>query len=152
MDNAQTTAAKEGSTLNQATDDVAQQDDWQIHVAKLIAYSQQIKDDYKAQTQLTQQIAQAEWRLSARSLALLIILLCCFASGLILLWCALLSVIGLGVYELTDSLWLSLTTAILLQIAALVWVWRSANYLASKIGFAKTMNSLKQLFGGANAN
>lgn len=146
MNNPQTTATKDGDAQNQTAQDASQKEDWQDHIAKLLAYSEQIKDDYKTQGKLTKQLAKAEWHLSLRSLALITILLGCFASGLILLWIVLLGAIGFGVYELFASVWLSIATATLLQVIGLIWLWKSAIYLSKKIGFSKTLRSLKQLF------
>lgn len=90
MSSSQTTATTDGNAQNQTTDDPSQKDDWQDHIAKIIEYSDQLKEDYKTQGKLTHQLAKAEWKLSLRSMALITIFLGCFASGLILLWAGLL--------------------------------------------------------------
>ena len=115
-------------------------DDWQDHVAKLADYAAQLKDDYHQQGKLTHQLAIAEWKLSPRS-----ILLGCFASGLVLLWVGFLGIVGFATFDLFSSIWLSIAVVISLQILCLVWLWRNAVYLSKKIGFTKTLNSLRQL-------
>ncbi len=120
-------------------------DDWQDHVAKLADYAAQLKDDYHQQGKLTHQLAIAEWKLSLRSLALITILLGCFASGLVLLWVGFLGIVGFATFDLFSSIWLSIAMVISLQILCLVWLWRNAVSLSKKIGFTKTLNSLRQL-------
>ena len=120
-------------------------DDWQDHVAKLADYAAQLKDDYYQQGKLTHQLATAEWKLSLRSLALITILLGCFASGLVLLWVGFLGIVGFATFDLFSSIWLSIAVVISLQILCLVWLWRNAVSLSKKIGFTKTLNSLRQL-------
>lgn len=120
-------------------------DDWQDHVAKLADYAAQLKNDYYQQGKLTHQLATAEWKLSLRSLALITILLGCFASGLVLLWVGFLGIVGFATFDLFSSIWLSIAVVISLQILCLVWLWRNAVYLSKKIGFTKTLNSLRQL-------
>ncbi|ATG76564.1 hypothetical protein P4S65_07265 [Pseudoalteromonas sp. B131b] len=145
MNNPQTTATKDGNAQNQATEQPSQKDDWQDHIAKLLEYSKQLKDDYQTQGEITHQLAKAEWRLSLRALALITIFLGCFASGLVLLWAGFLGAVGYGVYDLFGSVWLSIVTATSLQVACLVWLWKNTVYLSNKIGFSKTLKSLKQL-------
>jgi hypothetical protein len=145
MDNPQTATSKDGNAQSQATGQQTPEDDWQQHIAKLLAYSGELKDDYKTQAKLTQQVARAEWRLSLRSLALISIFLVCFASGLVLLWAGFLGAIGYALYDLFASVWLSIATVILLQITCLIWLWKNTRYLSNKIGFAKTLRSVKQL-------
>ncbi|GAA78851.1 hypothetical protein WNY97_02445 [Pseudoalteromonas fuliginea] len=145
MNNPQTTATKDGNAQNQATEQPSQKDDWQDHIAKILEYSKQLKDDYQTQGEITHQLAKAEWRLSLRSLALITIFLGCFASGLVLLWAGFLGAVGYGVYDLFGSVWLSIATATSLQVACLVWLWKNTVYLSNKIGFSKTLKSLKQL-------
>ncbi|MDN3484856.1 hypothetical protein QL989_05785 [Pseudoalteromonas sp. APC 3224] len=136
------------SSESQATDSqssATNADDWQDHVAKLADYAAQLKDDYHQQGKLTHQLAIAEWKLSLRSLALITILLGCFASGLVLLWVGFLGIVGFATFDLFSSIWLSITVVISLQTLCLIWLWRNAVYLSKKIGFTKTLNSLKQL-------
>lgn len=118
---------------------------WQEHLAKLSDYSQQIYHDYKAQSGLCKNIAQAEWRLSTRSLALIVILLVSFAGGLVLLWAGLLATLGLAVFAFSESVWLTAALLIGLQLLCLVWIWKNIGYISSKIGFSKTSRSIKQL-------
>jgi len=147
MNSSNTEAArKDEAAQNQTTDEQSQRDDWQDHIAKIIEYSKQLKEDYHTQGKITHQLAKAEWKLSLRSMALITIFLGCFASGLILLWAGLLGAIGYGMYDLFGSVWLSIATAALAQIICLVWLWRNTVYLSNKIGFSKTIKSLKQLF------
>lgn len=147
MNSSNTEAArKDEAAQNQTTDEQSQKDDWQDHIAKIIEYSKQLKEDYHTQGKITHQLAKAEWKLSLRSMALITIFLGCFASGLILLWAGLLGAIGYGMYDLFGSVWLSIATAALAQIICLVWLWRNTVYLGNKIGFSKTIKSLKQLF------
>ena len=146
MNNPQTTATKDGNAQDQTTEQHSQKDDWQDHVAMLLESSKQLKDDYRTQGKITHQLAKAEWRLSLRSLALITIFLGCFASGLVLLWAGFLGAVGYGVYDVFGSVWLSIATATLLQVACLIWLWKNTVYLSNKIGFGKTLKSLKQLF------
>jgi len=147
MNSSQTAAArKDEAAQNQTTDEQSQKDDWQDHIAKIIEYSKQLKEDYHTQGKITHQLAKAEWRLSLRSMALITIFLGCFASGLILLWAGLLGALGFGMYDLFGSVWLSIATAALAQVICLVWLWKNTVYLSNKIGFSKTIKSLKQLF------
>jgi len=147
MNSSNTEAArKDEAAQNQTTDEQSQKDHWQDHIAKIIEYSKQLKEDYHTQGKITHQLAKAEWKLSLRSMALITIFLGCFASGLILLWAGLLGAIGYGMYDLFGSVWLSIATAALAQIICLVWLWRNTVYLSNKIGFSKTIKSLKQLF------
>lgn len=143
MQNLHSTSSESQSTDSQSSAKHA--DDWQDHVAKLADYAAQLKDDYHQQGKLTHQLAIAEWKLSLRSLALITILLGCFASGLVLLWVGLLGIVGFATFDLFSSIWLSITVVISLQILCLIWLWRNAVYLSKKIGFTKTLNSLKQL-------
>lgn len=143
MQNLHSTSSESQSTDSQSSAKHA--DDWQDHVAKLADYAAQLKDDYHQQGKLTHQLAIAEWKLSLRSLALITILLGCFASGLVLLWVGFLGIVGFTTFDLFSSIWLSITVVISLQILCLIWLWRNAVYLSKKIGFTKTLNSLKQL-------
>ncbi|TMP55863.1 hypothetical protein [Pseudoalteromonas sp. S1612] len=143
MQNLHSTSSESQSTDSQSSAKHA--DDWQDHIAKLADYAAQLKDDYHQQGKLTQQLAIAEWKLSLRSLALITILLGCFASGLVLLWVGFLGIVGFATFDLFSSIWLSITVVISLQILCLIWLWRNAVYLSKKIGFTKTLNSLKQL-------
>lgn len=83
MENFHSSTTKDGTAQNQTTDQQYQKDDWQDHIAKLLTYSKQLKDDYHTQGKITHQLAKAEWRLSLRSLALISIFLGCFASGFV---------------------------------------------------------------------
>jgi len=144
MQNLHSTSSESQSTDSQSSAKHA--DDWQDHIAKLADYAAQLKDDYHQQGKLTHQLAIAEWKLSLRSLALITILLGCFASGLVLLWVGFLGIVGFATFDLFSSIWLGITVVISLQILCLIWLWRNAVYLSKKIGFTKTLNSLKQLF------
>lgn len=143
MQNLHSKSSESQSTDSQSSAKHA--DDWQDHIAKLADYAAQLKDDYHQQGKLTHQLAIAEWKLSLRSLALITILLGCFASGLVLLWVGFLGIVGFATFDLFSSIWLSITVVISLQILCLIWLWRNAVYLSKKIGFTKTLNSLKQL-------
>lgn len=146
MNNAQKSTAKDGNAQNQTTDQSSPKDNWQDHIAKVLDYTEQLKDDYKTQGALSHQLAKAEWHLSLRSLVLITIFLGCFASGLVLLWAGFLSMIGYAVFNLFGSIWLSILTAMLLQVACLIGLWKNTVYLSKKIGFSKTFQSLKLLF------
>lgn len=144
MQNLHSTASESQATNSQSSG-ATQTDDWQDHAAKLADYAAQLKDDYHQQGKLTHQLAIAEWKLSLRSLALITILLGCFASGLVLLWVGFLGIVGYATFNLFNSIWLSIGAVICLQILCLIWLWRNTIYLSNKIGFTKTFNSLKQL-------
>jgi hypothetical protein len=130
MQNLHSTSSESQSTDSQSSAKHA--DDWQDHVAKLADYAAQLKDDYHQQGKLTHQIAIAEWKLSLRSLALITILLGCFASGLVLLWVGFLGIVGFATFDLFSSIWLSITVVISLQILCLIWLLRNAVYLSKK--------------------
>lgn len=144
MQNSHSTSSETRHTDPQSSASV-HTDDWRDHAAKLADYAAQLKDDFHQQGKLTHQLAIAEWKLSLRSLALITIMLGCFASGLVLLWVGFLSIIGYATFDLFNSVWLSIAVVISLQILCLVWLWRNAVYLSNKIGFSKTLNSIKQL-------
>jgi len=146
MNSPQTAAYKDEAARDQTTNEQSQMDDWQEHIAKIGEYTKQLKEDYHIQGKITHQLAKAEWRLSLRSMALISIFLGCFASGLVLLWAGLLGALGYGMYDLFGSVWLSIATAAIAQIICLVWLWKNTVYLSNKIGFSKTVKSLKQLF------
>ena len=128
-----------------ATDQKSNADQWQDHLAKLSDYSKQLYVDYRKQAGICKELAAAEWRLSTRSLALTIIMLVCFAGGLVLLWAGLLATIGIGIFTLSQSLILSAISLIALQLLCLVWLWKNIGYVSSKIGFDKSVRSFKQL-------
>lgn len=120
-------------------------DQWQDHLAKLAEYGEQIYQDYRQQAGICKQVAAAEWRLSTRSLALTIILLVSFAGGLVLLWAGLLATIGLGIFAVSQSIWLTAISLITMQLLCLAWLWKNIDHISSKIGFDKTSRSIKQL-------
>ena len=128
-----------------ATDQKSNADQWQDHLAKLSDYSKQLYVDYRKQAGICKELAAAEWRLSTRSLALTIIMLVCFAGGLVLLWAGLLATIGIGIFTLSQSLILSAISLIALQLLCLAWLWKNIGYVSSKIGFDKSVRSFKQL-------
>ena len=128
-----------------ATDQKSNADQWQDHLAKLSDYSKQLYVDYRKQAGICKELAAAEWRLSTRSLALTIIMLVCFAGGLVLLWAGLLATIGIAIFTLSQSLILSAISLIALQLLCLAWLWKNIGYVSSKIGFDKSVRSFKQL-------
>lgn len=137
------------STDEKTQDATAQQmnaDQWQDHLAKLSDYGKQLYIDYRKQTGTCKQLAAAEWRLSTRSLALTIILLVCFAGGLVLLWAGLLATVGIAIFSFSQSLWLAAISLIALQLLCLAWLWKNIGYVSSKIGFDHTLKSVRQLF------
>ncbi|HCV01221.1 hypothetical protein AAEU31_14735 [Pseudoalteromonas sp. SSMSWG5] len=129
-----------------ATDQPLHADQWQDHLAKLSQYAEQLYVDYRTQAGLCKQVAAAEWRLSTRSLALTIIMLVCFAGGLVLLWAGLLATIGIAIFSLSGSVALCALSLIVLQLLCLFWLWKNIGYISSKIGFDRTVKSARQLF------
>ena len=129
-----------------ATDQPLHADQWQDHLAKLSQYAEQLYVDYRTQAGLCKQVAAAEWRLSTRSLALTIIMLVCFAGGLVLLWAGLLATIGIAIFSLSGSVALCALSLIILQLLCLFWLWKNIGYISSKIGFDRTVKSARQLF------
>ncbi|WP_281546877.1 hypothetical protein [Pseudoalteromonas sp. PAR1] len=129
-----------------ATDQPLHADQWQDHLAKLSQYAEQLYVDYRTQAGLCKQVAAAEWRLSTRSLALTIIMLVCFAGGLVLLWAGLLATIGIAIFSLSGSVALCALSLIVLQLLCLFWLWKNIGYISSKIGFNRTVKSARQLF------
>ncbi len=129
-----------------ATDQPLHADQWQDHLAKLSQYAEQLYVDYRTQAGLCKQVAAAEWRLSTRSLALTIIMLVCFAGGLVLLWAGLLATIGIAIFSLSGSVALCALSLIVLQLLCLFWLWKNIGYISSKIGFDRTVKSVRQLF------
>lgn len=146
MQRSQTAAPVDETAADQTADKTSQKDNWQDHIEKIMEYSGQLKEDYRTQGEITHKLAKAEWKLSLRSMALITIFLGCFASGLVLLWAGVLGALGYGVYELFESVWLSIAAAALAQVICLVWLWRNTVYLSNKIGFSKTLKSLDYLF------
>lgn len=132
-------------TQQRATDHAQTAEQWQVHLAKISDYSKQLYRDYHSQAKTCQSITAAEWRLSTRSLALTIILLVCFAGGLVLLWAGLLATIGIGIFAFSESLWLSACALVVLQLICLTWLWKNIGYISSKIGFEKSQRSFRQL-------
>ena len=131
---------------HQAADPAPQSaDQWQDHLAKLSQYGEQLYQDYRQQAGICKELASAEWRLSTRSLALTIILLVSFAGGLVLLWAGLLITLGFAVFAFSQSIWLSAVCLIGLQLLCLMWLWKNIGYISSKIGFDKTITSIRQL-------
>ncbi|MBE0352086.1 hypothetical protein [Pseudoalteromonas lipolytica] len=129
----------------ETTDQQLHADQWQDHLAKLTDYTKQLYVDYRQQMGICKDLAAAEWRLSMRSLALTIILIVCFAGGLVLLWAGLLASIGLAIFSLSESIWLSAVSLFTMQILCLIWLWKNIGYISSKIGFDKTITSIRQL-------
>ena len=129
-----------------ATDQPLHADQWQDHLAKLSQYAEQLYVDYRTQAGLCKQVAAAEWRLSTRSLALTIIMLVCFAGGLVLLWAGLLATIGIAIFSLSGSVALCALSLIVLQLLCLFWLWKNIGYISSKIGFDRPVKSARQLF------
>ncbi|MDP2636171.1 MAG: hypothetical protein ACPG5Z_03550 [Pseudoalteromonas sp.] len=128
-----------------ATDQPNTADQWQVHLEKISDYSKQLYSDYHSQAKTCKNIAAAEWHLSTRSLALTIILLVCFAGGLVLLWAGLLATIGIAIFAFSESLWLTAGSLIALQLLCLTWLWKNIGYISGKIGFDKSLRSLRQL-------
>ncbi|WP_404342507.1 hypothetical protein [Pseudoalteromonas mariniglutinosa] len=120
-------------------------DQWQTHLAKLLEYGEHIYQDHRQQAGICKELATAEWRLSTRSLALTIILLVSFAGGLVLLWAGLLATLGVALFMLSQSVWLTAGSLIALQLLCLIWLWKNISYISSKIGFDKTARSVKEL-------
>lgn len=139
---------------NQASRDYATEqpsaDQWRDHLEKLAEHGQQLYHDHIEQAKLCQQMAVSEWNLTKRSLALTIILLVSFAGGLVLMWAGLLITLGLAIFSLSGSVWLSAFSLLALQVLCLAWLWRNINYVSNKIGFSKTLHCINQLFSSNN--
>ncbi len=116
------------------------------HLTEIVALSGSAKQLYVAQVKLTGELAKAEWQLTERSLAMAAILMVCFGAGIIFLWGTLLLLLGAVLTQLGNSLAVTTTVLLLLQLALLFWCWRSLSYVLSQIGFAKTRQQLRRLF------
>ena len=118
-------------------------------LAHLAAIGQSVKQAWRTQLKLTQQIATAEWQLSGRSLTLAAALVVCFGAGLILLWGSSLMLLGYLLFQLSSSILVTALALVLLQSGLLLWCWRSLGYLLSQVGFSKTLAQLGLLFFAA---
>ncbi|MGI5308590.1 hypothetical protein [Rheinheimera sp. WS51] len=136
-DTSRTTDTKQASALNKTLDDVAE----------IAALASSVAQQYKEQTALVKQQAKAEWALSVKSLTLAIAILVCFGVGLVMLWASVLTLIGAALFQLFDSLLLTVAVLLVLQVIALIWCWRSMRYLFKQVGLRQTLIQVEQLLG-----
>lgn len=137
----QPATAAPGHAADQALDQLAQ----------LAALGQSVKQIYASQLKLTEQIATAEWQLTARSLTVAAALVVCFGAGLILLWGSILVGLGYLLLQLSHSILMTAAALVLLQCGLLLWCWRSLGYVLSQVGFSNTLRQLRFLLFAVKA-
>ncbi|MBU2178199.1 MAG: hypothetical protein KJ930_02090 [Gammaproteobacteria bacterium] len=115
-------------------------------LAEMATLGLSVKEHYIGQVKLTGQMAKAEWQLTERSLALAAVLMVCFGAGIILLWGSVLLMFGALLFSLSNSVAITAGTLMILQLALLVWCWRSLSYVLSKAGFSQTWQQVQRLF------
>lgn len=115
-------------------------------LTELAAISWSISENYAEQIKLTGQLAEAEWQLSGRSVAVAAVLAVCFAVGLTLLWSGLMLILAYLLLQFTASVMATAAVLLLLQMALVFWCWRSLHYVLSQVGFGQTWQQIKRLF------
>ncbi|CAM3767820.1 phage holin family protein [Rheinheimera salexigens] len=115
-------------------------------IAEIAALASSVAQQYKVQTDLVKQQAKAEWALSVRSLTIAAAILVCFGAGVVMLWGSVLTLIGVVLFQLFNSLIASVVILLVLQILALIWCWRSMRYLLKQVGLKRTLLQISQFF------
>ncbi|MDX5407546.1 MAG: hypothetical protein LPK11_10990 [Chromatiaceae bacterium] len=116
-------------------------------ITALAALGWSVSELYVAQLKLAGKTAKAEWQLSGRSLLLAAALLVCFGAGLVLLWAGCLMLLGVLLWQASQSLTVTAATLITLQLILLWWCWRSLAYVLAQVGFTQSWRQLRRLFG-----
>ncbi len=116
-------------------------------LTRLAALGWSVTELYAAQLKLAGNTARAEWQLSGRSLVIAAALLVCFGAGVILLWASTLTLLGVVLWQLSQSPAVTAAVLLLLQAALLWWCWRSLSYVLSQVGFTQSWRQLRRLFG-----
>tara|TARA_R110002126_G_scaffold16527_20_gene66044 strand:+ start:664 stop:1131 length:468 start_codon:yes stop_codon:yes gene_type:complete len=116
-------------------------------------------EQYQQQMRLTRQTARAEMALSRRSMMVVAALLVAITGAAIILWATLLVFAGYWLMHATNSVPLTASILIVVQLAVLYWCWRSVRYVLAQVGFSHTLAQLKDMFrlsaepaGGSNVN
>ena len=116
-------------------------------ITALAALGSSVSELYIAQLKLAGKTAKAEWQLSGRSLLLAAALLVCFGGGIVLLWAGCLTLLGILLWQASQSLTVTAATIIALQLILLWWCWRSLAYVLTQVGFTQSWRQLGRLFG-----
>lgn len=114
-------------------------------LTELAALGWSVGGHYRRQFKSTAQLAKAEWHLSGRSLAVAAALIVCLATGLFLLCCSVLLLLGYALFQAISSVAITAAALLLLQFALLYWCWRSLAYVLSQVGFSATWQQLRRL-------
>jgi hypothetical protein len=144
----QTAEQKDATAANTANQSQAASilDNTLDDIAEIAALAGSVAQQYKQQTALVKQQAQAEWALSLRSLTLAAAILVCFGAGVIMLWASVLILIGLVLLPLLNSITVTIAILLGLQILVLIWCWRSMRYLLKQVGLRQTLIQLRHFF------
>lgn len=102
-------------------------------------------EQYKQQTELTRQTANAEMALSRRSLMLAAGLLVAVGAGVVMLWGSVLAFAGYMLYQATLSVPLTAALLFVVQLAVLYWCLRNMRYSLKQVGFSNTMSQIKAI-------
>lgn len=137
--------AKAANTASQSTA-TSVLDNTLDDLAEIAALAGSVAQQYKQQTDLVKQQAQAEWALSVRSLTIAAAIWVCFGAGVIMLWASVLTLIGLVLLPLLNSMLATIAILLGLQILALIWCWRSMHYLLKQVGMKQTLIQLRHFF------
>lgn len=116
-------------------------------ITELAALGWSVAELYTAQLKLAGKTAKAEWQLSGRSLLLAAALLVCFGAGVVLLWAGCLTLLGILLWQTSQSLTVTAATLIILQLILLWWCWRSLAYVLTQVGFTQSWRQLRRLLG-----
>ena len=128
-----------------ATDQPNTADQWQVHLEKISDYSKQLYSDYHSQAKTCKNIAAARMAPfnTLTSAYHYFVGMFCRRVGAALGW--LLATIGIAIFAFSESLWLTAGSLIALQLLCLTWLWKNIGYISGKIGFDKSLRSLRQL-------
>lgn len=116
-------------------------------ITALAALGWSVSELYVAQLKLAGKTAKAEWQLSGRSLLIAAALLVCFGAGVVLLWAGCLTILGILLWQTSQSLTVTAATLIILQLILLWWCWRSLAYVLTQVGFTQSWRQLRRLLG-----
>lgn len=116
-------------------------------LTELAALGWSVSELYVAQLKLAANTAKAEWQLSGRSLLIAAALLVCFGAGVVLLWAGCLTLLGILLWQTSQSLTVTAATLIILQLILLWWCWRSLAYVLTQVGFTQSWRQLRRLLG-----
>ncbi|MEO3680376.1 hypothetical protein [Rheinheimera fenheensis] len=115
-------------------------------ITALAALGWSVAELYVAQLKLAGKTAKAEWQLTGRSLLIGAALLVCFGAGVILLWAGTLTLLGMLLWQVSQSITVTAATLIILQLALLWWCWHSLAYVLTQVGFTQSWRQLRRIF------